>query len=654
MASRPSVPLPRKLSLDEAVAAHHPQMMYAHTSAQGNSRNQYGNSYHTYNGPVYHQSGSDTLNRAADVPDQDALDIAYLREALAFDTMDDRYATIRTAHGQTCQWLFESPEYQHWRDPACRCDHYGMLWVKGKPGAGKSTLMKCAYTHGCTKLQNEVTIAFFFNARGAELQKSVVGLYRSLLNQLLDQLLSQIPNLSATLLAQPSRRRRLKRPDWPVELLKELFSDIVLALGSLKLTCYIDALDECPETSIRDMLDFLEDLGASTLRADIAFSVMLSSRHYPNITVRHASELNLDRTKGHHQDISAYIHDKLRIYDPSLAQNLALEIEFRSSGVFLWVVLVVAVLNEMHDRGNRHLLLASLRKLPVELHSLFRQTIQTGSHDRANVVNLFLWILYAENPLTLGQCYYAVIIGQQGYSLESWDPSEASKHDMTRFIIDTSRGLAEMTRGSRPIVQFIHESVRDFLLAEGLGLLEPGLASGDENNAGIFHERLYQCCRRHLLLYASLEPRLPTDRVKVYMPTSMVDMNASRARVSSKFPFLEYALEGMLFHAGTMYGLGYEDTQHAHTFPYAIWVRLNNLIVRNPSDRLGKDVSREYVFAIQDCYELLEVVTRDESRVSHWDRRIRGERFSCLLAVARDQRAQWMVDMLRRRGATEH
>jgi hypothetical protein len=129
------VPLPRELSTDEAVAMPHPQMIYRNTTAQGSSRNQYGNSYHTYNSPVYHQSSSDTPNRAPDVPDQDALDIANLREALAFDTMDDRYADIRTAHGQTCQWLFESPEYQHWRDPVFRHVHHGMLWVKGKPGA---------------------------------------------------------------------------------------------------------------------------------------------------------------------------------------------------------------------------------------------------------------------------------------------------------------------------------------------------------------------------------------------------------------------------------------------------------------------------------------------------------------------------------------
>jgi hypothetical protein len=646
------VPLRRELSFSEAIS-HHAQMVYTSTTAQGNSRNHYGNSYHTYNGSVYHQSGSDNPNRTTDVQDQqaqDALDMAKLREALAFDTMDDRYYDIRTAHGQTCQWFFKSSEYRHWRDLASRSDHHGILWVKGKPGAGKSTLMKCAYTHG-SMAKDEVTIAFFFNARGEELQKSDVGLYRSLLNQLLDQLLSRIPHLSTTLLALPSRRRRLNRRDWPIELLKDLFSDIILALGSIRLTCYIDALDECPETSIRDMLDFLEDLGTSTLKADIVFSVMLSSRHYPNITVRHASILILEGREDHHQDIAEYVHDKLRIDDSALARDLASEIKSRSSGVFLWVVLVVAILNKMHDRGNRHQLLASLRKLPDELHSLFQQIIQ-DSRDRAGMVDLFLWILYAQGPLELEECYHAVVISQQGYSIDGWDPSGASTHDMTRFIIDTSRGLAEMAKGSHPNVQFIHESVRDFLFADGLGLLEPGLARGNESNASVIHERLYQCCRRHVLLYASLESFLLTDKVEDWMPPKYAHGLATANRLCNKYPFLYYALKGLLYHAESMLRLGQDDLEHARVYLHESWIRLRNLII-DPDDRFGINVSREYVFATERCYHLLEEATRDESQVGCWDRRMIGERHTCLLAVALHDHDQKMIDMLKRHGATE-
>jgi hypothetical protein len=453
--------------------------------------------------------------------------------------------------------------------------------------------------------------------------------------------------------------------------LKELFKDIILALGSIKLTCYIDALDECPETSIRDMLGFLENLGTSTLTKGIAFSIMLSSRHYPHITIRHASQLVLESTKGHHQDISAYIHDKLRMDDSELIRDLASELESRSASIFLWVVLVVAILNEVYDRGNRHLLLDRLNKIPQELHNLFQQTIQKGLYDRANVVTLLLWILFAKQPLTLRECYHAVVASQggfffegwreryytvvgsqEGFSFEGWDPSKASIYDMTRFIVDTSRGLAEMTRGILPNVQFIHESVRDFLFTDGLGLLEPGLTNVDESNAGIIHEQLYHRCRRYVLQHAPLVLRHSTDGFREQMQK---DAMSARVWVVGQCPFMEYALEGMLYHAESAirYLHAYTFLIDFQTFPLTIWIRLHNLVVHDSTHRIGLEVSLEYVSATRGCYYLLEEAIRNESQVDHWDRRIKFERHTCLLDVARDRNDQKMVDMLKNHGATE-
>src|SRR5205814_8300926 len=73
----------------------------------------------------------------------------------------------------------------------------GLLWIKGKRGAGKSTLLKYALQEA-TKypLQNELVVAsFFFHGRGAEIQKSSEGLFRSLLCQLLQR----VPNILSEL-----------------------------------------------------------------------------------------------------------------------------------------------------------------------------------------------------------------------------------------------------------------------------------------------------------------------------------------------------------------------------------------------------------------------------------------------------------------------
>lgn len=115
------------------------QQSYSHTTAQGNARVHYGNT--TYNGPVYlqHDAASST-----DPHSSQPRNPQVSADALKFDTMDDRYYTIEPTYSGTCTWLFEREEYQNWRDPAKLYMHNGFLWIKGKPGSGKSTLTKFA------------------------------------------------------------------------------------------------------------------------------------------------------------------------------------------------------------------------------------------------------------------------------------------------------------------------------------------------------------------------------------------------------------------------------------------------------------------------------------------------------------------------------
>lgn len=75
-----------------------------------------------------------------------------------------------------------------------------LYWIGGKPGAGKSTLVK--FTHGFDsplKYISEVgkfeaiKISFFFHELGIPSKKTFSGLLHALLSQLLDQLPELIP-----------------------------------------------------------------------------------------------------------------------------------------------------------------------------------------------------------------------------------------------------------------------------------------------------------------------------------------------------------------------------------------------------------------------------------------------------------------------------
>src|SRR5438046_1775553 len=98
--------------------------------------------------------------------------------------MNDRGNDIELATEGTCTWLLGNKTYLDWLSPNNR----GLLWIKGKPGAGKSTLLKYAFQaierNEHPHSNQAVTISFFFHGRGSDMQKTPLGLFRSLLYQL--------------------------------------------------------------------------------------------------------------------------------------------------------------------------------------------------------------------------------------------------------------------------------------------------------------------------------------------------------------------------------------------------------------------------------------------------------------------------------------
>jgi len=222
-----------------------------------------------------------------------------LVDSLDFCQMDTRQLTIKTAHSQTCKWLFEQPEYLDWLTTDKLAENRGFLWIKGKAGAGKSTLMKFAAASARKDME---VVSFFFNARGEDLEKSTIGMYRSILSQILHQL----PNLQCVLTSTLHLRsciRNRRPPDWSIELLKTLFDEVVQNLKETSLACFIDALDECNERDIRDMLSFFEHLVDVAASTGAEFRICFASRHYPHISISKGVNLVLEGQDGHRQDI---------------------------------------------------------------------------------------------------------------------------------------------------------------------------------------------------------------------------------------------------------------------------------------------------------------------------------------------------------------
>ena len=477
-----------------------------------------------------------------------------LRTALAFPEMSLRAANIATAQSQTCDWIFETPEYKRWLDPAFRPAHHGILWIKGKPGAGKSTIMKHILRTAQKNGGNGKIISFFFNARGQGLERSTEGMYRALLCQLVDG----VPSLSD--MVESELRPILEKQGWPLELLKDLFREAVLHYqydGSL--TCYVDALDECAEDEIHDMLELFEDLGTE----ELPWSVCFTSRYYPKITITHVEDIVIDNLCGHQDDISEYVQRRLKLphVESTLKETLYTEIRHKSSGVFLWVVLVVGILNATSDRGKVHLLLNRLREIPPNLHALSEDIIGGDKAD-ANFLPIMMWSLYAERPLKAAELYYAVMTstGSLTPTTIQWNEDRVNEQVLRDFVTASSKGFLEtfapfasfarrppflisgrqtIVRVSSPAnlsVQFIHESARQFFLDHGLKRLDTSLGNAVAETAEAIHQRLSRWCLSYM------ELTLAQHLSSTASPIASLSESVLNVGSLDSNPFLEYVL----------------------------------------------------------------------------------------------------------------
>jgi ankyrin repeat protein len=523
-----------------------------------------------------------------------------LLDSLRFDQIDARQTTIKNAHAKTCKWLLKDARYLDWLDVGKLSEHHGFLWIKGKPGTGKSTLMKFALMSARKTMKDSILASFFFNARGGDMEKSTIGAYRSLLLQLLERLPALQSVFSSLGLSTSSSGTDYQ---WNVESLKMLVEQAIRALGESSVVCFVDALDECEEEQIRDMIQFFEHIGELAMLNGIRFQVCLSSRHYPYITIRRGLDLVLEGQEGHSQDITNYVESELKIGQSKVAQQIRSELQVKASGVFMWVALVVGILNKEHDRGRTHALRRRLQETPGDLHELFRDILTRDSRNKDDLVLCIQWVLFAKQPLSPEQLYFAILSGVEPETVAGWDCNEITVDVIERFILDSSKGLVEITTSKLPKVQFIHESVRDFLLKEdGLSNICSDLQS---NFQGRSHEQLKHCCLTYMSTNAVSFLKVPESLQKV----TSKDVTHLRKTVTDVFPFLEYAVQNILHHADAAEGNGISQETFVQSFSLDRWIKMENLFERHEVRRHTERMSPLYLFCEHNLSNLIKAQT---------------------------------------------
>ena len=378
--------------------------------------------------------------------------------------MDDRYHAIDSPVAGTCEWLLRENGFQVWRDSKSNeplSDR--MLWLKAKPGAGKSTLMKAMYDNS-RQQASLYTLCYFFNARSTVkgLDNSFCGMLRSLLWRLLTydiSLLSVTPDFR-----DPKRQNRTVAESWHLNEIKDLFSRCLRKVKGRYVHLYIDALDECPEDQARAAIRFFEALAE---QIDVV-RFLFSSRFCPFISHK-GREIEMEPHTA--PDIWRYITTYLpHTVDGQSSQSLGSLIGTRSSGIFLWTVFTVDEVRRANDRSFTYRQIQDLvEKIPLGLESMIEDVVRRiDPVHRSKACLIFNWVLLASDALD----------PLEVFAMTRFDPQNPAANDASRWPVDFdtmkrairtfSGGLLEIKaiggfHGQHSYVQFIHESVRDHL-----------------------------------------------------------------------------------------------------------------------------------------------------------------------------------------------
>ncbi|KAK1994387.1 hypothetical protein LX36DRAFT_208691 [Colletotrichum falcatum] len=541
-----------------------------------------------------------------------------LLDSLRFEEIDSRKVNIKAAHAKTCQWFLSHSDYLAWLDTDRLRKHRGFLWIRGKPGAGKSTIMKFLYLQTKrTRKTPGVIASFFFHARGEQLQKSVVGMYRSLLLQLLEG----YPDLQ-TVLDDSDIVPRTQSGCPSLNTLKDMFAASVSRLGSRQFTCFVDALDECDEQQVRAMVQDLEEIADESAENGQLFRICFSSRHYPYINIRYGIHLTLNGQPGHVKDLTNYVTSRLHIKDPTLFNELQTQILEKAAGVFLWVILVVDILNKENARG-RMALKKRLDGIPDQLSELFKDILRRDNQNMDQLLLCVLWVLLGKRPSRPKEFYHALWSGLSLQGLVDNEIPDVTSLDsgdtITGCVISYSKGLAEITKSNQPIVQFIHESVRDFLVRDkGLQEIWPDVGYDWECQG---HDRLKQCCYVYMNSHVALgSPAIPSTVADV----------EGHARDVNDFPFLEYASQHILYHSDDA-ELAVSQEVFLSDFPLATWIPIYNQFEKYQVRRYSTKAKLPYVLADKGLAMLIHTRPEGEMHVCYSEERYRYPLFAAFL-----------------------
>ncbi|KAF4958877.1 hypothetical protein FGADI_2079 [Fusarium gaditjirri] len=258
-----------------------------------------------------------------------------------------------------------------------------IYWISGKPGSGKSTLMKFLLGDPRTLAALEnwhedvVILSHFFWKPGSSMQRSFKGLICSIAYQILSNDPSLISYFNETI----ATLRKSSPSDWDQDQLCRLlyrYRDH----ASRAICIFIDALDEArPGKDTSDTLQFIKSMVSPKIK------ICVSSRSEPLLKLQFSRYPHLQMHELTKLDIFEYSKSTLHqstILEPHKLDfsELAWRVAERAEGIFLWAVLVTqSLVRGLSNGDSEEKIEQRLSNMPKDLMGLYRDILRRSAEE---------------------------------------------------------------------------------------------------------------------------------------------------------------------------------------------------------------------------------------------------------------------------------
>ncbi|KAK1754050.1 ankyrin repeat-containing domain protein [Echria macrotheca] len=382
----------------------------------------------------------------------------------------------------TGSWLLNSKAYTEWKTS----EKSDLLWVRGKPGCGKSVLAAVTITDLKLEVEPDTALGYAFCRRDEESFQDPTGIFGALARQISEHTPTLDPVLDmesrAYSSASPSRTA-----------IRLIISSAIKAFKRVYLV--VDALDECRDNDqlAKELRDLVENKGLPPVK------VIVFSRNEYKIEQHLGEYKQIEPDQGaNEEDLKAYIqsrfpNDKKADGKKSANAEIREQCFLKADGMFLWVQLLADTLHNSPLPKKEKLRL--IKTIPPGLDSMYDRILEgicnQVEYSRTTAFSVLLWVMYAWRPMTRTEMLDAVADYSEATKLE-----DATRHEKAEHLVSICANLVFIDKEGS--FRLCHESVRSHLekLAPEPNHPLSEFLKRKEN----IHQRLAEICLNYLLL----------------------------------------------------------------------------------------------------------------------------------------------------------